>query len=241
VTEAAIVAFYGEDKPAALRHLVADLQRSLADGLGDAFVPRALSTVHTTVIGLDSAAPDARTAVRTLVEDPGTDLDGLAAELVRARPLTVQYGGFEPGRPGLRSRGEPLHERSLVRSGTDVVLVGWPLDDVGEPCLALHDVRVAAAAHGFGHRYPLSVEEPDPDSHLVIGALTGRADVREVDAVVADVREQMARQEACVEMRAEDLAVVLYTQKDLPRSTTTVVPLADLVASERPGAAPTAP
>jgi len=242
VTGAAIVAFYGEGKPAALSHYVADLQGSLADGLGESFVPRALASVHTTLIGLDSVAADARRALRTVLEDTGTDLAGLATDLLRARPPTIQYGGFEPGRPGLRSRGLPLHERSLVRSGTDVVLVGWPLDDAGEPCLALHDLRTAAAAHGFEHRYPLSAEEPDPDSHLVIGTLNGRADAGRVDAVVADLRERMARHDACrMEMRAEDLAVVLYAGKDLPPASTTVVPLTDLVASGRPGVAPTAP
>jgi hypothetical protein len=241
VTEAAIVAFYGEGKPVALRHFVADLQGSLADGLGDAFVPRSLGTVHTTLIGLDSVAPDARGDLRTLVEDAGTDLVGLAADLVGLRPPTIQYGGFEPGRPGLRSRGLSLHERSLVRGGSDVVLVGWPVES-GEPCLALHDARMAAKDFGFEHRYPLTDEEPDPDSHLVIGTLAGHADAGSVDAVVADLRDRMARQDACrVEMRAEDLAVVLYSENDLPPGTTTVVPLTDLVATARPGVAPTAP
>jgi hypothetical protein len=243
VTDAAVVAFHGRGKPSVLGDLVRHLQNNLALDLGGAFVPRDLDTVHSTVVGLDSAAPASRRSLPALLADAGTDLAGLAAALVPAldaRPLRLQYGGFEPDRPGLRSRGLPLHERSLTRSGSHVVLVGWPVDGHGEPTLDLHDLRCTASHHGFAHRYPLTDQEPDPDSHLVIGTLGDAVDEGVVAAALAAGREHLRRHPVHVDLHPRDLAVVLYAQPDLPLDSTTAVPLGE-VASGRPDEAPTAP
>jgi hypothetical protein len=246
VTDAAVVAYYGDGKPPDLVDLVTTLQGTLREPLGECFIPRALNTVHTTVIGLDSAAPGSRHDVRALLDDGDTDLAGFAAALTAVlaeHPVLLQYGGFEPDRPGLRSRGLTLHERGLGRSGDDVVLVGWPLDHAGEPCLSLHELRRTAAGFGFAHRYPLTDDAPDPDSHLVIGTLGAGLDERTVDEAIGRGREHLRQHPCRVGLRARDLAVVTYTERDLPPGTTTAVPVGELEgrANGRPGAAPTAP
>jgi hypothetical protein len=230
VRSASLVAWYGRED-AALAALREGLGNALLAALGDGFVPRPPRTLHTTVIGLDDAAPvPLGGEERRLREAAARDPAGLAAA-VRAGlrdPLVVQVGGFPDADLPVSSRGQRLHHRSLVHDAGrgQVVLVGWPVTGDGTPTLRLDRLRHDLEGHGVRHRYADGEDWQDPDAHLVLGETRG--DVRDVEPALADLRTRLAARPTRLVVRATDVRVVVYDDPRLPLDTTAVLPLSAL-------------
>lgn len=198
-----VVAWYGP-LPAGLDALVVRVQAQVAAALGAAFTIRDPAQVHATLIGLERAAAPF---------DPAPLAAHLATVLTPG--LTVRFGGFAPTDRRFLSRGRPLHERSVGISDR-VVLMGWPVID-DAPCAAVADVRRSCAAYGVTHRYG-----QDPDVYLVLG---GVAAGRDVTAVEAAVRDEVARRAIDVPLSPADLSLVTYADPALPLASSTRRPL----------------
>jgi len=221
--DAAVVAWYGRES-AQLRALRTHVHGLLADALGAAFVPRAEGTLHSTVLGLDAFAPfpPGPAGEAVVQRTAGADLDGLLVELGRTFDTSpvVQFGGFGGDQDlPVTSRGQHLADRTLVRHGRTVVLVGWPVVD-GAPSWQLDELRRCCVRRGFAHRYPF----PDPDAHMVVGEVTDAA----ADEQVAQVRSALASQPFVVAVPTTELQVVTYTDHRLPPDSTEHVPIASL-------------
>ena len=201
-----VVAWY-DRLPDAFARLVGDVQATCTAALGHAFLARDPGQVHATLVGLERAAAP-------------FDPEPLAAYLgaVLAEPLTIRFGGVEPGDLRLRSRGRRLYDRTFVAWGNRVVLVGWPVV-AGVATAAVAEVRDGCAAFGVTHRYGR-----DPDVYLVIGDVTDAPPDR-VAAVEARVRADLAAAPVSVPLSAADLTVVTYADPALPRASSSWQPL----------------
>ncbi|HET8602406.1 MAG TPA: hypothetical protein VFM09_00610 [Marmoricola sp.] len=228
---AAVVAFHG-DKPPVLAAFLTSTQRLLADLLGEAFVPRPVRWVHSTVIGLDSLEPLGAGAPVLALDGgrPGPDWrelcgflrEALSPDAAPRGPLSLQLGGFTPAETSLRSRGRSLHERSLVVDRGQVVLVGWPVGG-GRPVDRLDALRREAGRLGFVHRYPLTDGATDPDAHLVVGELAG-----ESAEDLSRARALLAGRPCRVPLTVQDLAIVVYDDPRLPEDSTERLRVADV-------------
>lgn len=229
---AAVVAFYGVRKPPALQHFVAQLQAKLLRAIGNArFTPRGGPDLHTTIIGLDDVEP---TLLHELAKcrrrlDGQADLVGfirLLQERLSGQPMIVQYGGYVDIDYPLQSRGIRLFERSLVENNGQIVLIGWPVDETGEPSASLDELRREAVHFGLQHRYSLSGSNTDPDSHIVLGELVGeRLEKDELGPILQSGRAYLASHSCCVALAFDDLAVVTYEDPRLPADTTSLIPI----------------
>jgi hypothetical protein len=210
---ATVVAFYGP-KPPALAGLVADLQ-ALA-GRRVAFRARPLPEVHATLIGLEqpSGTPSAWPHL-----DPGPLAAALVAALDRDRPR-LQLGGFGPGCPAPRSRGQLPHERSLGLYGDALVLIGWTTaagSGRGDPVEIPGELRRAAERFGVRHKYHGPGEPTDRDVHLVLGAVD--ADPAARARLLAAGRAWLAGHRTDVELSADALSLVEYASPTLATAT----------------------
>jgi hypothetical protein len=229
--QGAVVAWYGRE-PTELRRLRDHVHGLLSDALGSAFVPRAVGTLHSTIIGLDGLAPFPPGPVQDALAErtTGADLGGLLLELrsvVHSSPPVIQFGGFGDGEHPVTSRGQRLADRTLVVDGRKVVLVGWPVVE-GSATWQLDELRRRCARRGFAHRYPLDDTATDPDAHMVVGEIAGVADRARILDEVVRIRGSLASTPLLLAMAAEEISVVTYTDPRLPFSTTEAAPLVSL-------------
>lgn len=214
-TTSALVAHYdstpGSASGSALWRLAEGVQGHVAAALGDDFVARDPATVHSTVLGLDD----------TPVSLHGP-LGARARALLAEQPLRLQAGGWPDTDLPVSSRGRRLHERTLSRFGSTLVLLAWPVEDDGAPSTRLDTLRRELVAAGGRHRYPLDSEHQDPDAHLVIGTLHPDADPAEVDRRLVDARGALAAAAYHLVVGPDDLSVVTYDDPSLPRASTRV-------------------
>lgn len=215
-----IVAYLGA-MPVALTALVGRVQQTAAEVLGEDFRPRPLAQVHATVIGLET--PSTR-----IGEHRRFDVEPLAEHLVRTfsdDPLDVHFGGFDSADRRLLSQGKPLHDRTFLARGGNVVLIGWPVV-AAAPTPVMATIRRGCEPFGVVHRYHPTPSASDPDVHLLIGRAPTGSGTERVEAVV---REWLAASPVRVPMLADDLSLVEYADTALPVATTRRRPLRDLV------------
>lgn len=209
-TRSSIVAYY-DAMPAALGEVIRRVQGRAAEFLGAGFTPRPMAEVHATVIGLESSG------------DRRFDVGPLAGHLVREladNPLEIRFGGFATDSGQLTSRDAPLHDRTFLVRGGNVVLVGWPvLGGAASPVLA--DIRRGCEPFGVVHRYHRQPGASDPDVYLVVG----RAATGETEALEAAVRRELGGAGVRVPMGPDDLGLVEYAETTLPLASTRLRPL----------------
>ena len=204
-TRSSIVAYY-DAMPAALGEVVRRVQGRAAEFLGAGFTPRPMAEVHATVIGLEGSG------------DRRFDVGPLAGHLARefaGKPLEIRFGGFVTAAGQLTSRGEPLHDRTFLVQGGNVVLIGWPvLAGAASPVLA--DIRRGCEPFGVVHRYHREPGASDPDVYLVVG----RAAPGGTAALEAAVRRELGGAGVRVPMGPDDLGLVEYADTTLPLAST---------------------
>jgi hypothetical protein len=212
--EGAVVAYY-DALPADLARLVARVQ-ALADQGIASFAPRSLREVHATIIGLGPLGP-------------GVDLPGLLDHLrtmFAAAPLRIRFGGFADRDYGFASRSRRLYERSLTLHQGLATMIGWPVTTAHEPLLALDQIRRTCQRFGVVHKYHNAAGATDPDAYMVVGEYDQNASATdEPDWVAHRVREVLGRDPVAVRTSAEELQVVVYTDRRLPRQETIALPL----------------
>jgi hypothetical protein len=212
--EAAVVAYY-DALPADLAGLVARVQALAGQGIAS-FAPRSLREVHATIIGLGPL-------------DPGVDLPGLLDHLrtvFAAAPLRIRFGGFADRDYGLASRSRRLYERSLTLHQGLAMMIGWPVTTAHEPLPALDQIRRACQRFGVVHKYHDAAGATDPDAYMVVGEYDQNASATdELDQVAHRVRQVLGRDPVAVRTSAEELQVVVYRDRRLPRQETVALPL----------------
>jgi hypothetical protein len=214
VREGAVVAYY-DALPTELAGLVARVQALLGHDIAG-FEPRSLREVHATVIRLGPPGP-------------GVDLPGLLDHL-RARfaavPLHVRFGGFADRDYAMASRSRRLYERSLTLHQGLATLIGWPVDADNEPLLVLDELRRACQRFGVVHKYHDTAGTTDPDAYMVIGAYDQAATATaQLEEVARELRRVLRRDPVTVRTGVEQLRVVAYTDRRLPRQETVALPL----------------
>ena len=223
--DATIIAYYGADRPPPLTELLQALQERLGEGVGAAFRPRPLADVHATVVGLEGAGK---------VDLPG--LCGYLRERLTRFPLCVQFGGFADRDHRLTSRGSRLYDRMLTVRGDKVVLIGWPVDEAGEPTGELDALRRALGAFGAHHRYFDTPDATDPDAYMVLGELSAPQDGALAQCLAAG-RTFLAATPCRVSLTADDVRLATYADPRLPAASTTTWPLGSVVTAA-PGTRP---
>jgi hypothetical protein len=212
--EGAVVAYY-DAVPADLARLVAKVQRLVGQGIAS-FAPRSLREVHATIIGLGPLGP-------------GVDLPGLLDHLraaFSAAPLQIGFGGFADRDYGFASRSRRLYERSLTLHQGQATMIGWPVTTAHEPLLALDQIRRTCQRFGVVHKYHDPQGATDPDAYMVVGEYDQNASATgEPDEVARTVRQALRRDPVAVRTSAEELWVVVYTDRRLPRQETIALPL----------------
>jgi hypothetical protein len=207
---ASVVAYYGE-KEIGFAERISEVQKLVGNSLKSRFLPRDLYEVHATVIGLESVMSHARLSdlLRYLTDRFSSG-------------VTIQFGGFADEDYPMSSRGRRLYERAFTIVGSDVMLIGWPVDDQGAPSSALDLVRRECERLGFTHKYYSDQFPADPDCYMSLGQLDG---VAEVEACEQQVREYLSSKKTQVPLNCADISIVLYEDRRLPRRSSRVYSL----------------
>lgn len=214
--------------------------------LGRYFAPYAAAQLHGTLVGLEAVTSRAGSTVSdrcnaNLYAQTGElramNFDcvlGLARALP---PLTIRFGGFQPGDKIIASMGADAFTRSLQiqwRQGK-VVIIGWHhvvADFAHYPALwALR--RAFGEACGVAHKYV-----DDSDFFVTIGDLWGLdriTDGERTSLYVAGgkletaLRQQLAAPQQAIDLavRAEHLSLVRYYETSLNPATSEAYPVTD--------------
>lgn len=222
--QASIVAFYGT-KPAALASLIANIQAELAARLGPAFVPRDISQVHATVIGLEGVRQtnvihNSNFALARNVRLP-MDLAGLLEDLRQDErlPMDMQFAGYGAAiATSIVSRGRTPHLRSFGFQAELAVMIGWPVDAGSRP---LHELRKRCQRRNVLHKYHVRDTDVDDDLFLVIGSLRQKAGQTDLKSTETALRDLMARMPPVrVQLDVHALSLVQYEDPQLPLQST---------------------
>jgi hypothetical protein len=126
----------------------------------------------------------------------------------------------------LTSRSRRLYERSLTLHQGLATMIGWPVTTAHEPLLALDQIRRTCQRFGVVHKYHDPQGATDPDAYMVVGEYDQNASATgEPDEVARTVRQALRRDPVAVRTSAEELWVVVYTDRRLPRQDTIALPL----------------
>ena len=245
-----VVALYG-DKSSDFTALITRCQELGRAVLGAGFRPYDPSQIHATIFGLERKigstfynANFSRYQGRDLV----MNLEGILDYLRRCGhfPLAVQIGGYGKRDYPFVSRQARPYERSFSIQGDKVVVIGWPIR--GKPLqqppatqsawvqevrlypLTLDVMRHAAQVHGILHTYHRALTDVDNDLYFRIGLLVDQTSLTERarDTLETEARQLLSTQPPLiVDIPHEQVAVALYEEDTLPRSSTRVWSLAD--------------
>jgi len=245
-----VVALYGE-KRNDLAALIARCQELCRGVLGVGFRSYDLFQIHATIFGLERKvgssfhnANFSKYQGRDLV----MDLEGILDYLRRCDrfPLQVQVGGYGKRDYPFTSRQACPYERSFSIQGDKVVVMGWPIG--GKPFqkppatpsasiqearlypLTLDVVRRAAQDYGVLHAYHRDLTDIDNDLFFRIGLLADRTSLttRVRDRLEAEVRQFLSIQPPLIlNIRLDQVSVVLYEEDTLPPSSTRAWSLID--------------
>jgi hypothetical protein len=241
-----VVALYGE-KRSDLAALIARCQELCRGVLGVGFRSYDPFQIHATIFGLERKvgsplynANFSKYQGRDLV----MDLPGILDYLRHCDrfPLQVQVGGYGKRDYPFTSRQACPWERSFSIQGDKVVVMGWPI--CGEPFqqppasirearlypLTLDAVRRAAQAYGVLHAYHRDLTDIDNDLFFRIGLLADRTSLttRVRDTLEAEVRQFLSIQPPLIlDIRLDQVSVVLYEEDTLPPSSTRAWSLVD--------------
>jgi hypothetical protein len=245
-----VVALYGE-KSKDFVELITRCQELGRSILGVCFRPYDPSQIHATIFGLErkigSAFYNANFS-KYQGRDLVMNVEGILDYLRRCDhfPLAVQVGGYGKRDYPFISRQASPYERSFSIQGDKVVMMGWPIR--GQPFrqppatpaalvqegelypLTLDTVRHAAQVYGILHAYHRTLTDLDNDLFFRIGLLVDQASLSERvrDTMETEARQFLSKQPPLIlNIRLEQVSVVLYEEDTLPKSSTRVWSLAD--------------
>jgi hypothetical protein len=245
-----VVAVYG-DKSSDFAALITRCQELARAVLGVGFRPYDPSQIHATIFGLErkigSAFYNANFS-RYQGRDLVMNLEGILDYLRRCGhfPLAVQIRGYGKRDYPFVSRQARPYERSFSIQGDKVVVMGWPVR--GKPFqqppatpsawvqeaklypLTLDVMRHAAQVHGILHTYHRALTDVDNDLYFRIGLLVDQTPLTERarDTLETEARQLLSTQPPLIlDIPLEQVAVALYEEDTLPRSSTRVWSLAD--------------
>jgi hypothetical protein len=223
-----LVAFYGEkDHPFAA---LLDRCRSVVAGspLGGGFRPYGAAQVHATIIGMECLPGETRVN-RNLWSKRGVrarmEFTHLAQVVDRRLPLSIRFGGFDPGDRRFDSQGRAPYERSfqIDRKSGRVTLIGWPhVRGDFEPRLLERLRGDLADQCNLEHKY-----DGDNDLYLVLGFAESAVGDGEASVVEATVRESLRQDPLDVRLTLAEVSVACYEEETLDPSTTVARNVAD--------------
>jgi hypothetical protein len=226
-----IVAYY-DRKPSELTSLILQLQDMVFERLDGNLRRRNIDEVHATIIQV--SGPLSECPERPSVWQSFAPLAGELKRRLRAMPLTIRFGGYDPLDHRAMSRGRSLYERSLTVEGRgDLVLIGWPADERdGAPISpALDQMRRGLQTFGVRHKYHDTSSAVDADLHLVIGHLISPR-AQNIDPQIENTmivaREFMRRTPITVPLTDRHLQVIRYIDGALPRESSIAMSLDQL-------------
>jgi hypothetical protein len=223
-----LVAFYGE-KGRPLAGLLDRCRSVVDDSLpGGAFNSYQAAQIHATIVGMEGLPGEPRVN-RNLWSKRGLKalmkFSSLAEVVGRSLPLSVRYGGFDPGDRRFDSRGRAPYERSfqIDRSSGRATLIGWPHVDGNFGLRYLERLRDDLAEEcNLEHKY-----DGDNDLYLVLGIVRPPVDHARASSAELAVREYLRANPLDVRLALEELSVVRYLEETLDPSTTVAHHLAD--------------
>ena len=237
-----LVAFYG-DKPIELINLIKRLQRKLDDDklLEDKFIPYQIEQVHATIIGCEGLRNSQGIISQWLFERRGeekyinfADLTNYLQQLDLS--LTIRFGGYDRDRDyNFLSRDRSLYDRSFQLLPADdltiPVLIGWSWQN-NSVTLAIDKLRRSFQQFNLLHKYHATTEAIDNDFYLRLGTINAQLSVEEIKAIALEICELLAVSAVSIPLVSKDLAFVRYQDLQLTPSTTKVVPISDITASQ---------
>jgi hypothetical protein len=231
--DATVIAYYDSTKPSVLEAYIAHVQQWLVERI-PSFVARSMPEVHATIIGLESYGSVPADAGQPELAELGGEM-GLPAlcqyfgSSVEASSMAVQFGGFLDRDYAIASRGKRLFERTVTAHRGQLMLLGWPVAESGEPTEFLDKIRRGAQQFGATHRYYRVPTDKDPDAYMVIGTTGELADQDMVE--VARLRNELAMSSCRTPLEVRSLQVATYDDTRLPRSSTRTWPLSTFMSS----------
>jgi hypothetical protein len=245
-----VVALYGE-KSKDFLELITRCQELCRGILGVGFRPYDPSQIHATIFGLErkiGAALYNANFSKHQGRDLVMNIEGILDYLRCCDhfPLEVQVGGYGKRDYPFISRQARPYERSFSIQGDKVVMMGWPIR--GKPFqqppatpsamvqegklypLTLDAVRHAAQGYGILHAYHRALTDVDNDLFFRIGLLVDHTSLSERvrDTMETEARQFLSKQPPLIlDIRLEQVSVVLYEDDTLPRSSSRVWSLAD--------------
>ena len=237
-----LVAFYG-DKPIQLINLIDKLQKKLGkyELLKDKFIPYQMEQVHATILGCEGLRNSQGIISQWLFERRGqekyinfADLSNYLQQLDLS--LTICFGGYDRDRDyNFLSRDLFLYERSfqLLPAGdlTIPVLIGWSWQN-NSVTLAIDKLRRSFQQFNLLHKYHATTEAIDNDFYLRLGTINALLSVEEIEAIANEIRVLLAASTVYIPLRSKDLAFVRYQDLQLTPSTTKIVSISDITASQ---------
>jgi hypothetical protein len=229
-----LVSFYGP-KPAEFAELIGECQAMVSEMLGESFRPYDLRQVHCTIAALDRMGElgSYNAAFHELRgKRAAMDLCGLLAFLRGMGELPIRIGGFAESAQPFLSRGQRPYRRSFGMPAGKAVIMGWPIDQIGESAAYppdLESLRRGLQRFGVLHRYHATETDIDNDLYLRIGLYDENAVTPAArSAIEQRVRGLLGRRAPLtLRLRPADLAFAQSDHQMLPPSATSLLPITD--------------
>jgi hypothetical protein len=147
-----LVSHYGK-KPAPLGLLLKTLQQVIQESLHNDFIPRNISQIHFTIIGLEGLKIDS--TIANLYTKREICFAKMFSYLDAIKPFTLRIGGFiEEGKYTLKSRNLTLFQRSFsINDDGNVVIIGWPSVDIFSDGNTVNNIRRDFSQFNILHKY----------------------------------------------------------------------------------------
>ena len=222
-----LVAWYGR-KPLPLITFIKELQTLCSETLGSLFKPYSVPQIHATLIGLetipwgkDNNENFKEISLNWLDKNLGSskityaNLSWIGGILHQHTPLKIQLGGsysvsFHS------SFGKPWQRAIFDIVDNNVVVMGWPVSNMGTPDdkKPLHTVREAFKLAGFVHKYE---ENKDNDLYMVLGTVADNIDNGSIARATLEARTHMTslKTPLILEITPDWCTIVEYKDLDL--------------------------
>lgn len=226
-----LVSHYGP-KPAPFAALLRELQSILVARLGPSFSPYALGQIHGTIIGLEGTPVGGGMRNdnfhRLRGEDRHMDFAGLLDfhHAVTGPLCHVQVGGFRAERDyAFTSQGLHPHLRSFSLRGQVAVAMGWPVEGGVTFPSSLDQWRRRLQQFGLLHKWHRGEADVDNDFFFVLGRVGEGMSQKHGADVEQQLREHLVRRPLTLPITRDSLAIVAYSDPQLPPATSQAWPV----------------
>lgn len=231
-----LVSFYSAKSPGLYRILDNCQQLILSSELRHRVRMYSIEQIHATLIGLEIIRDQRALYSKNYIEKNRKKIEinfnSFQTIITEFFPQTIRIGGFTPENKQFMSAGQTPYERSFgidTISGK-IVLMGWPhFDNDYSPASLLHFRKRMEDQCNTAHKYM-----NDNDLYMVLGELKGmdgaatETDARFIQSVFElneRVRQFLVNNPLDILLMVENLYLAMYTDRELPLSTTKVFPI----------------